>query len=186
VQRGRLELLLVLLVFAAPFLAAEWAFRHWRPERPGNYGTLLGAREFAPAGLEDGAGRPFDLASLRGRWVLLVAAPGGCGESCRRNLRLVRQLRLASGRDRGRIERLLLTATRLDADLAREHPGMHQALSKDVPALDPELGRPDVGRHVYVLDPLGRMVLRFPPEADGARMLQDLKRLLKYSKPGRG
>ena len=183
-QRGRLKLILILLLFAAPFLAAEWAFRYWQPERFSNYGTLLGAREFAPAGLEDSRGRPFDLASLRGRWVLLSAAPEGCGEACRNNLYLMRQVRLAAGRDQGRIERLLLSSAPLDASLAREHPGLHQVLLKDVRALDPELGRPEGDRHIYLLDPLGRMVLRFPAEAEGTRMLKDMKRLLQYSKLG--
>lgn len=176
-QHGRLKLLLIALLFAVPFLAAEWAFRYWQPDRLGNYGTLLGAREFATAGLVDSQGRPFDLASLHGRWVLLSAAPEGCGEACRGRLYLMRQVRLASGRDQERIERLLLSAAPLDAGLAREHPGLRLALLKDARALEPGFGR-----HIYLLDPRGRLVLRFPAEADGARMRQDLRRLLKYTR----
>ena len=35
--------------------------------------------------------------------------------------------------------------------------------------------------HIYLVDPLGNLMMRFPRDPDPSKMLKDLQRLLKYS-----
>ena len=38
--------------------------------------------------------------------------------------------------------------------------------------------------HIYLVDPLGNLMLRFPRDPDPSRMIKDLQRLLRYSRIG--
>ena len=38
--------------------------------------------------------------------------------------------------------------------------------------------------HIYLVDPLGNLMLRFPKDADPNRMKKDIERLLKTSRIG--
>lgn len=184
IKRGQLKLLLILALFAAPFLLADVAFRYWKPDSFSNYGELVEPVEFQPTGLRAPAGGPFDLAGLRGKWVFLLVQPGDCAEACRQNLYLMRQVRQATGREQARIERLLIAARPLAAELAAEHEGLRQAQVAQPAGLTAQLAGGDALGRVYLVDPLGRLVLRYPLAPDGSRMLKDVQRLLKYSQIG--
>lgn len=174
---ARIRLLLLLALFAAPAMAAWLAHHVWRPAGGQSYGELLEPQELAPPGLVDAAGQPADLAELRGRWVLLTVTQGACAADCQALVHLTRQARLALGRDQGRLARALIGTGEAPPDepdlrvftLPAEALGRLHALS--APA-------------VYVLDPLGRLMLRFPPRPDGKAVIGDLRRLLKASHIG--
>lgn len=184
VQRGRLKLLLIGLLFVLPFAAAQLAYRYWQPDKFANYGELLEPAAFPAAGLRDAHGAQFDMAALGGKWVLLLLVPGECDAACRRNLYLMRQVRLAMGREQHGVERLAVLSSPLQATLAAEHAGLRQALLADAAAWARLLPPGKASGGVFLLDPLGRYVLRFPEQADGKRMIKDLQRLLKYARVG--
>jgi hypothetical protein len=93
----------------------------------------------------------------------------------------VRQVRRAVGKDAERIERLwLLTdAGKPRAELLAAIEGSH------VVRADAELLKSFPGpEHIYLVDPLGNLMMRFPADPDPSRMIKDLQRLLKYSRFG--
>lgn len=182
VNRGRLKLLLIVLIFVAPFILADLAFRFWKPEKYTNYGELLEAVEFRPAGLYGPAGESFDFATLRGKWVFVLRTAEGCDRACEQALYLMRQVRLALGREQGRVERLVVAASSLPEGLMRQHPGLRQARYESVQALGGALAKADAAGRIHVVDPYGRFVMRFPEQADGTRMIKDVRRLLQYSR----
>lgn len=184
IKRGQVKLFLILAMFVAPFALADLAFRYWKPERFSNYGALVEAVEFRPAGLQAMDGGLFDMASLRGKWVFLLVQAGDCDGACQRNLYLMRQVRQATGRDQGRIERLLITDRPLAGELAMAHAGLKQAQYRQLAPLITPLSAGEALGHIYLVDPLGRLVLRYPVAPDGSRMLKDVQRLLKYSQIG--
>lgn len=184
IKRGQIKLLLILAMFVAPFALADLAFRYWKPDSFNNYGELVQATEFRPTGLQAGDGAPFDLSALRGKWVLLLVQAGECDATCRQNLYLMRQVRQATGREQGRIERLLIAERPLPAELAAQHAGLGQARHRELNALTAQLPAGEAFGRIYLVDPLGRLVLRYPQTADGSRMLKDVQRLLKYSQIG--
>jgi hypothetical protein len=184
-RRGRRVALVILALCAAPTVAAWLAFFVWPPQSRTNYGELIEPRALADPELRRPDGEPFRLSALRGKWVLLQVDSAACGEACRRKLVYMRQARLALGRDADRVERVWLTEDTAapDSGLLRDHEGLvvasaARALLEDLPASGSRAA------YIYLIDPRGDLMLRFPADPDGRRMLRDLVRLLGASRIG--
>ncbi len=170
----------------APFVAALIAYYYWQPQGGMNYGDLIPARPLIDPPLRHLDERVVRLSELKGKWILLQLDEAHCAAACRAKLYNMRQVRLAQGREMERVERvwLILDDAPLETLLMREYDGtrMLRASGSPLPAEFPAAG--DVRDHVYVIDPLGNLMLRFPKNADPARMNKDLVRLLKASRIG--
>ena len=187
--RGRVRMLLVLAVCAAPVIASYLAYFVIRPEGRTNYGELILPTRSLPAlALRTLDGADVPAATLRGQWLLVVVAPSSCGEGCERNLFMQRQLREMLGRERDRLDKLWFVTD--DGPLApplraavEAGPAM-SALRVDREALSRWLA-PAAGQaledHLYVVDPMGEWMMRMPAAADPGRVKRDLERLLRAS-----
>ncbi len=174
-KRGRLQLALIALFFALPVAAS---FIVWwldlAPGATGNYGTLLSPKPVAaPA-----------VAALRGRWILVQFDGGACDSACEHKLYLMRQVRRAQGKEMQRIERLWLVT-----DAVRPSARLAAAIEGTVIAPAGEAAREfpaerSQREHVYVVDPLGNLMMRFPRDPDPMRVIKDLQRLLRASQFG--
>jgi len=173
VKRGRVKLALLLALFAIPLVAAWAAYVSGRlAGGAANYGTLLPPRQ-----LDDPA-----LVALRGKWVLVSIDRAGCAAACERKLYYMRQVRRAQGRQMNRVERLWIVtdagapAPALLAAIEGTHLARADArLAAGFPA---ERAATD---HIYLVDPLGNLMLRFPSDPNPSKVVKDLERLLKYS-----
>ena len=177
--------LMLLAVAAAPVIAAVVAYFFWMPSGRTNYGELVAPRKLPEIALENLDGRPFNLPELKGKWLLVAAAGGRCDASCVKRLFLTRQVRLMQGREMDRIERLWLVTDgeRPASELLAAHEGLHVA--RATPAqLDAIFQTDAAGEHIWLIDPLGNLMLRFPPDPDPQGMRNDLARLLKVSRAG--
>ena len=188
-RHARLKLLGVLLVCAAPVIASYLAYYVLPPSGRTNYGTLIEPQRPVPelrvAGLD---GAPARFAALRGQWVLLHADAGACGEPCAAKLHALRQQRTMTGKNRDRIERawLVTDAAVPSPALLREYEGtvVLRADPAELAALLPvEPGR-RIEDYLYVVDPLGNLMMRFEADGDPARIRKDIARLLKASRIG--
>jgi hypothetical protein len=172
--KSRLNLVLIALVCIAPLALGTLAYvLHWTPGEPANYGELIDPRPLT--------GAPFD--ALRGKWVLVSIDAPACDAYCERKLYFIRQARRAQGKDEDRVERLWLLTSPAQprAEVLAAIQGTHVARA------GPELIRVFPGvpsEHVFLVDPLGNLMLRFPPDPDPTKALKDLQRLLKYSRIG--
>jgi hypothetical protein len=183
-RRSRLTLWLIVAACAAPMIASYVAYYVWRPSGHVNYGELIAPRPLPAQPLQTITGHPFSWADLRGNWLLVIAHTADCDERCRRNLVYTRQVRLAQGAEAERIARVWLITDRLapDARVLADQPGLiavrmdRAAVASALPASG------NVSDHIYVVDPLGNVMMRFPPDPDPRRMLKDLSRLLRHSK----
>jgi hypothetical protein len=167
---ARLKLGLVFLACAAPFILAWLAYElGWGVAGGGgNYGELIAPRPVAGP-----------LASLRGKWVLVTFDAAACGALCEKKLYIVRQIRKAQGKEAERIERLWVLTDRGKprTELLAAIEGTHVASGElDFPG--------ERTQHIYLVDPLGNLMMRFPPDPDPSKMIKDLQRLLKYSRFG--
>ena len=171
--RGRLKLALLAAFFLLP-MAASWVVWHFDlvSGAAGNYGTLLTPR---PAALPP-------LAALKGKWVLVQFDGGACAAACERKHYFMRQVRRAQGKEMTRIERLWLIT-----DAARPAPALLAAIegtviSREGAALAASFpAEHAVTEHIYLVDPLGNLMMRFPPDPDPSRVIKDLKQLLRFS-----
>ena len=180
---GRRIVFLIAALSLAP-IAAAFVVYYFFPRQPAaNYGTLLPTRPAPPISGIRADGSPFRLEELRGRWVLLWGEPSGCGSACDKAAYATRQARTMQGRDQDRIVRALLlvgdAAPPVPAFTA-QHPDLIVArVAAD--ALDP---LPGGSGALFVIDPLGNLVLRYPDDPDIRGIANDLARLLKASRIG--
>jgi hypothetical protein len=176
VRRGRAKLALLGLFFAAPFALASLAWwLDWAPGTTSNYGELI----LPPRPL---AGAPLE--ALRGKWVLVSFDAGTCDAYCERKLYFMRQVRRAQGKNQDRVARLWVVTDGASprAALLEAIEGTHLARDAGLAAHFPAAGAPS--DHLYVIDPLGNLMMRFPREPDPSRILKDLQRLLRVSQIG--
>jgi hypothetical protein len=195
--RGRWRMLGVLLVCAAPVIASYLTYYVIRPEARRNYGELIEPQRPLPAVTATALdGEAVALPSLRGQWLLVSVGSGACDAACERHLYLQRQLRESLGRDKDRVDWVWLVA---DGEPVREplRPALSQAVVLQVSAgalaqwLTPAPGR-QLSDHLYLIDPMGNWMMRFPAALDmagAAKAKRDLERLLRASaswdQPGR-
>lgn len=178
-------LLLLAAICVLPVVASYLTYYVVKPQKRMNYGELIAPGPLPAARFADVQGKAFSFDQLRGRWVMVTVDSGECEARCRQKLYNMRQVRLAQGKEMERIERVWLVSDEAPPppDLLREHAGTH--VVRDSGALLAALpAEGDRAAHVYLIDPLGNMMLRFPENPDPKRMIKDFERLLKYSRIG--
>ena len=172
--------------FSAPMLAAWLAYFGWHPNKHKNYGSLL---KVAPLTQTEGTradGSRFSLNALKGKWVMVYIGAASCDDTCQKQLYYMRQSRLVLGKEQDRVTRLWVLADQgqPDAALLRTHPGLvvwrpvHASFFNQFPA--ERAG----ANHIYLVDPLGNLMMRFPENVDPKRLIKDMKLLLKASQVG--
>ena len=190
VRAGRIKMLLVLAVCAAPVIASYLAYFVIRPEARGNYGTLVQPTRSLPdvalQPLQGGA--PVPLRSLRGQWLLVAVGPSSCDSACEQRLYAQRQLREMLGRDRDRLDKLWLLT-----DDGEPKPALRDAVLAPPEVTVLRFARADVARwlspddgraledHLYLVDPMGEWMMRFPVPLEPGKVKRDLERLLRAS-----
>jgi len=186
---GRLRMLLVLLVCAAPVVASYFTYYVVRPDGRRNFGDLIEPSRALPAVLGLSlTGQSVSLPDLKGQWLLVSVDGGGCDEDCQRNLYLQRQLLTSLGKDRPRTEWVWLIDDQQGVP-AVLLPGLKEATVLRVDAqqlqqwLAPAPGHA-LREHLYVVDPYGQWMMRFPAKlsTEGAlKAKRDMERLLRAS-----
>jgi cytochrome oxidase Cu insertion factor (SCO1/SenC/PrrC family) len=202
-QRGflssRQALVVLGLIFMAPAFVA-WVMHNsgeqgWRPEGLTNRGSLVHpARPLTmPADMRHGDRSLNDF--LQGKWTLLYIGDGDCDAVCQQNLYKLRQIRIAQNENMNRVQTLFLVTgdsipEEQGAFLEREHPEtavvtLTAAQAEQIGAvfLIDGVAMQGAGR-TYIIDPLGNLMMYYPPDAEASGMLLDLKKLLKFSKIG--
>jgi hypothetical protein len=176
---ARRTLLLIALVVAAPVVASYAAY-YWFPrDKHVNYGELLAT---APAPEVSGTlnASPFRLRDLHGRWVLAMAAPAACDASCVKALYATRQARTIQGKEMERVTRAWFVTDGGEPDpaLVAQHPDLAVVRGGAIASW------PAGGDRIYIVDPLGNLVLAYPRDPDIKRLAKDLSRLLRASRIG--
>jgi hypothetical protein len=193
--RNLRTLAMLAALFLAPLILAFFTYygTDWRPSAHVNHGRLFTPApplpDVALQRIDRGAGPPGAVSSLfRRRWSLVYVGDGGCGAACREALYVMRQTRLALNDNMTRVERVFLVVSACcDRDFfAREHSGL-QVLDATAPQAGTLIARfPAEGREhtLFVVDPLGNLVMSYDARDNPRGLLQDLKQLLRLSHIG--
>lgn len=182
VKRTRRTLIAIAAIGIAPVVASYAAYYLWPRQAHVNYGELLPTVPAPPIEGLRADGTPFRLTELRGRWVLIVAAPGACDARCERTLYAIRQARTMQGSQQDRVVRVWLTVDdgEPSAALLAEHPRLER-----VRVAAPSVANcPVADGRIYLIDPLGNWVLAWPADPDIKKLANDLIRLLRASQIG--
>jgi hypothetical protein len=187
---GRWKLFAVIGVCAAPLIISYLTYYVIQPQSRTNYGALLDPRTYPmPAlGASTLDGKPIALDAYKGKWIMLQVDGGDCAEPCRKKLYQMRQLRLTQGKEMDRVERVwaITDDKPLDTMLMREYDGTRMIRVKldAIKAWLPIEPGTTAADHIYMIDPLGNLMMRFPKEPDPNKMKKDISRLLKASRIG--
>jgi hypothetical protein len=192
-RRGRWSMFAVLLVCAAPILASYITYFFIKPEGRTNYGDLIDPRQHPIPAMASTSldGKPATLEAYKGKWVMVKVGGSACEQKCQDMLFMMRQLRTMQGKEADRIERVWLITDQepLETFMLRVNDGTHflrapaDAVNKWLP-LDKSAPADKVSDHVYLIDPLGNLMMRFPKDADPSRVKKDIGKLLKASAIG--
>lgn len=183
---SRSKFLFLMGVFMLPVVAAYLAYFGWRPAGHTNYGELLKVAPLQQTAGHSLDGKAFNLDAMHGKWVMVHVGAANCDVDCAQQLYLMRQIRIAQGKEQTRIERLWVVTDAAAPDAARlqSHPGLHVWRPADASFVAQFPAAQNRSGHVYLVDPLGNLMLRFPARPDAKRMMNDLKLLLKASQIG--
>ena len=178
----RAKLLLIAAIFFLPIAASVIAYNFAHLEPTANYGELLQPPPpVDPQPFLRAPGGTFRFAELSGRWVLIAADDAGCPGSCLEKLHTVRQVWLALGREASRVQRVFVAAGTGPVHLPGDLAGVIAVAP--APGTSPSAALRDPA-HIYLVDPNGNVMMRWPARPDMRRMLSDLQRLLKASQIG--
>lgn len=186
-RKSRRTLLLVAAVCFAPFIGSFLLYYFWQPSGRVNHGELIEGAVVPSGALASATGgEAFDFNQVRGRWVFVTVDSGACDEYCQKKLWKMRQVRLTQGKYPERIERVWLVNDMHDvaSGLIKEYEGTRIARAQHAAVLKALPHRGEQRDHIYLVDPLGNVVLRYPKDADPTGMKKDLSRLLRVSRIG--
>jgi hypothetical protein len=206
----------LLAVTIAPVIASYLVYYGVRPDGRTNYGDFVEPQvtvtsvpvspvispkaesAFTLVQSDPGTRRPLNqLGDWGGRWLMVHIGPSACADACKQELWLMRQIRLTTGRERDRVERLWLLTDEgtPDPTLIAEHEGIWVARLGQVPAADvlvsnwlsvaaTAVKNSGGASNIWIVDPLGNLMMRFPDNPDPDGMKKDMNRLLKASRIG--
>ncbi|MCW8963595.1 MAG: SCO family protein [Gammaproteobacteria bacterium] len=189
----RIRMILVIAVFVVSPIGA-WLFHsgvlefEHTPGQGKNYGDLVHpARPLDGFKLFDEQGNPVDREIFLGQWTMLEIANRQCVEDCKKNIYKMRQIRLALGKDAYRVQRMVLTEDMgAVKGILSDNPGtlLFRIAESAMPMLKSfpdfvEGDIPSVAGRIYIVDPLGNLMMKYPENADPSNVLKDLRQLLK-------
>lgn len=185
IRSGRWKLLLVLLVCASPLIFSYFTYYVIKPESRTNYGALIDPAAYPiPAlGTSTLDGRPAALADYKGKWIMLKVGGSACDPGCLEQMYAIRQLRTMQGKAMDRIERVWLITDKepLETVLIRELDGveMLRADAQAVKAWLPVAPDAPLTGAIFLVDPLGHLMMRFPATP---KAMPDKEKLAHYNK----
>jgi hypothetical protein len=188
-KSGRWKMLVVLLLCASPVVASYITYYFIRPEGRRNFGELIEPQKIVPnLSATDLNAQNVNLQTLTGQWLLVSVSGGACDAGCQKHLYLQRQLRESLGKEKDRLDWVWLVS-----DAAPIAPALLPAL-KDATVLrlpadqistwmQPAQGQ-QLTDHLYLIDPMGNWMMRFPQGLDAATAKQaksDIDRVMRAS-----
>jgi hypothetical protein len=186
---GRWKMFIVMLICAAPVVASYFTYYVVRPDGRRNFGSLIDPQRPLPdlrgTTLQ---GESTNLRTLKGQWLLISVAGGACDADCAGHLYLQRQLRESLGKDKDRVDWVWLVQDDAAVPTALQ-PALKGATVLRIPAaelatwLEPQAAQP-LAAHLYLVDPMGNWMMRFPPQLDvqtAPKVKRDLERVLRAS-----
>lgn len=182
---GKMQLALVALAFGAPLLLATWMYKsdHWQPDRGSNNGTILQPIVNIADRLPSSPVVPL----TEQQWLMLYVNTSSCNKDCLAALYRLRQSRLMLANEMSRVTRVFLhgESTPDRVFLEEQHAGLITITDKDLVILLAGRQPTELGPGgIYLIDPLGNLVMYFSPELPPGEMVEDIKHLLELSRIG--
>ena len=194
--KKNLILLFLLLISGGPFVASWWLFNFTDIGRDGgaySHGELIvPPRQIENLNLYDSTGE-IEKNSLYGKWTMVFLIDQDCDSACEEALYMMRQINIAMNNNAHRVQRVLISLRgEIDVLTAEQHAkykaqrvaAVSEGGVEEIMALFETKGGEETPKGVFLVDPLGNLMMRYSFNADPSGVIKDLKRLLKYSRIG--
>jgi hypothetical protein len=188
---GRLKLLLLALVFAAPVVIGWLLYANdWHPGGKSHGELVKPPRALDFPVLQTVQKKSFDASDWRSKWHMVYISRGECGQSCLSELHKMRQLHVALAKEIDRVQRVWLVVDTLPSGqiglLQDQYPDLIILQNASALAAQFDLtGNPAASSSgIYLVDPVGRLMMSYPHDAEPSGIHKDLMRLLTYSWTG--
>lgn len=182
-RSNRIKLVLIGVLLLSPIIASYTLF--FTGYRPGNinYGELIDIHKMVGSGVRQDNNEILRMKDLHGKWVMLTVDSGHCDEACDLKLYYMRQIRTMQNKEMDRIERVWLVDdnVKVEPEVVEKFKGTFFVNAQDSELLDQISPRDSQRKHIYLIDPMGNLMLRFPEEIEPRKMSDDIKRLLHVS-----
>lgn len=176
-------ILLLVLLFSPVVISYTLFFMGYRPGSL-NYGDLVEIEKLTGSvGVTQDTNKILRTKDLHGKWIMLVIDSGKCDEICQQKLYYMRQVRTMQNKEMNRIERLWLIDDneKVDPELLKNYEGTLFVNARDGELLEQIPTRESRRKHIYLIDPMGNLMMRFPENLEPRKMSDDIKRLLQVS-----
>ena len=201
--RSRTPLVLIILLSLAPVLAAVLVYFNpqWRPDGSVAYGTLIEPQRPIPAraALEATTldGQPFDVETLRGKWLLVAADGGDCQDACARKLFILRNSHASQGKNVERLARVwfitddapvpakVLEAYKGTVMLRIKPEQLKAFLMTETAASTVATAASALAEPMWIIDPHANLILQYPANAEPEKVRGDISKLVRNSRIGR-
>lgn len=122
------------------------------------------------------------IGGLTGEWMLIIPVGSICGAECEERLYLARQVNTALGRESSRVKRMVVwtAGERAVTSVLEQYPDLETSVISAA-KFESTLGSQD---RIYLMDPLGNIIMFYTIDKAGKPMLEDIKHLLKISNIG--
>lgn len=191
IERSNTSLWLLILTFALPIIGAYAYYLFVDDYSMGNHGDLIQpVIQIEELSLTNINGEPMARDELIHGWKMLYIAGNKCDSGCQDSIYYMRQINTALGKNASRFMHMIIHLGIMSSEfqelITKQHPtALHSyatrdKLSKVFSALDSAL----TSNAIYIMDPLGNIMMRFSQGVSPKLILKDLNRLLKISRIG--
>ena len=184
-RSNRIKFVALLLLMLSPVIVSIVLHNvKFRPEGTVNYGELLEVKAIQGQALDIENNTIFRDRQLHGKWTFAMIDSGSCEEYCQKKLYQMRQVRLAQNTEKERINRIWIIDDHIipSQEMKKEFEGtVFLTLKEDSKFLDQFPAVSSIKDYIYVIDPMGNLMMRYPRDANPSKMASDVKLLLKLS-----
>ena len=189
-ENSKLSGYLLIAVFVVPLLiaVAMYVMRDYIPAtEPVSRGELIHpAQPIKTLEIQLQSNETLDLQGIAGKWTYLVYSPNGCDLQCEASLFKLRQTKKATGRESNRVQSALLTdVNKVTSEILNrnQRTRIGQLLQFEIEDQPGKQKQLEDGV-IYLIDPIGNLMMKYDTSSTSRGMLKDIKKLLKISNIG--
>ena len=190
-KAGQIKFLLIVFIFALPFFISYMIMDDYTLDKKWNktnYGELIEpVISITNIPITNVNNDLKNTSLLNGKWILIYQPHNTCMEQCLNEIYLLRQVHTALGKDADRLTRLLLSNKNTDNNLLtqvkKSYPNFI-IVNKKPDALHGLIKKISSSSPLFLVDPLGNVILKYEDNFEGKKLLKDIKKLFRLSRVG--